>query len=318
MVMLAARDIPGQRFYLFAPRPGVPRVVDASLPRRPFQKTALARCSSAAHRHLQEGAYLRQGMLEALPDAATATIPLRPRARARRGEQRAVGRRGRAARPHAARDAHPRALQRPAHHLPRAQRDGPGRAGDGAPGPQRRAPARAATGTPETNGNAPVPTNVPARRNTETVVTTRTPFSTMVNLQDERAGRAHDRAVPPRGQPPADVAQAPRGRSTCAGRSRSCRASTPRRRSAATTSSATPRRRATTSGRSQRNPQAADLRTQLTARLGRRHRARPDHPARGGARRRSASAASGSPETVRGIDVDTSRQAPAPTAAPTP
>jgi hypothetical protein len=75
MVMLVAREVPGEQRYLFAPDPGVP---DSN--RHPFH---VARFENRTGGMLERGpvaifeagAYLGQGMLEPLPDGASATVP---------------------------------------------------------------------------------------------------------------------------------------------------------------------------------------------------------------------------------------------------
>lgn len=75
MVLLVAHEVPGSRMYLFAPDPGVP---DSST--HPFQ---VARFQNRTGAMLERGpvaifearAFLGQGMLESLPEGASATIP---------------------------------------------------------------------------------------------------------------------------------------------------------------------------------------------------------------------------------------------------
>lgn len=75
MVMLAARDLPGERMYLFAPDPGV-----GDSTRHPFHVARFENRTGAMLERgpiaiFEEGAFLGQGMLEPLPDAATTTVP---------------------------------------------------------------------------------------------------------------------------------------------------------------------------------------------------------------------------------------------------
>jgi hypothetical protein len=75
MVMLASRDVPGERMYLFAPDPGVPESAT-----HPFHVARFVNRSGATLERgplaiFEDGAFLGQGMLDALPDGATATVP---------------------------------------------------------------------------------------------------------------------------------------------------------------------------------------------------------------------------------------------------
>src|SRR5262245_52769797 len=75
MVLLVAREGPGSRMYLFAPDPGVS---DSSS--HPFQVARFENRTGAMLERgpvaiFEAGAFLGQGMLEGLPDAAAATIP---------------------------------------------------------------------------------------------------------------------------------------------------------------------------------------------------------------------------------------------------
>ncbi len=311
MVMLAARDIPGQRLYLFAPDPGVPASSTHPFHVARFENRTGALLERGPIAIFEEGAYLGQGMLEALPDAATATIPF--------ALERALAVEGNAQ--WAVEGARLVRMQRETLTLERYNvqrttyrvRNGMDRGvrvmvRQALNGARLHEPPQ---GTEETNGNALVPTNVPARGNTETVVTTRTPFSVMVNLQDEQAALAIEQYLRD-ANPPADVAQALRSavdlRRQIQELSREHATQTQRRDDLQRNAEETrDNLRAI-----QRNPQAADLRTQLTARLGRVATELDQITRRvveldtqiGERRVRLA-------ETVRGIDVDTSRQAPA-------
>lgn len=75
MVLLASRDVPGERLYLFAPDPGVG---DSS--RHPFNVARFVnRTGSMLERGplaiFESGAFLGQGMLDPLPNDATAVVP---------------------------------------------------------------------------------------------------------------------------------------------------------------------------------------------------------------------------------------------------
>ena len=164
-------------------------------------------------------------------------------------------------------------------------------------------------GTEESNGNALVPSSVPARGHTETLVTTRTPFTVMVNLQDEQAALAIEQYLR-EASPPDAVAQVLRSavdlRRQIQDLSREHATQEQRRADLQRNAEETrDNLRAI-----QRNPQAADLRTQLTTRLGRVATELDQITRRvveldtqiGERRVRLA-------EAVRGIDVDTSRPA---------
>jgi hypothetical protein len=75
MVMLASREVPGRQMYLFAPDPGVPASSSHPFHVARFENRTGALLERGPIAIFEAGAYLGQGMLEPLPDAATATIP---------------------------------------------------------------------------------------------------------------------------------------------------------------------------------------------------------------------------------------------------
>lgn len=75
MVLLASRDVPGERLYLFAPDPGV-----GDSTRHPFNVARFVnRTGSMLERGplaiFESGAFLGQGMIDPLPNDATAVVP---------------------------------------------------------------------------------------------------------------------------------------------------------------------------------------------------------------------------------------------------
>ena len=316
MVMLAAREVPGSQMYLFAPDPGVP---DSSA--HPFHVARFENRTGALLERgpiaiIEAGAYLGQGLLEPLPDAATTTIPFalerglavdhsatvavegarlltmlrgeltierfnvqRTTYRVRNGVERPV-----------------RVMLR--HALRGAQIFEP--------------PA----GTEQSGGNALVPVEVAARARGEVIVTTRSAFTDSAELSDEQAATAIEQYLRD-GHPAADVALALR---TALDLRRQLdtltreRADVEQRRDDLQTSVAETRQNLLAI---QRNAQAADLRAQLTARLGRGAtqldqltRRIVELDTQMGERRVRLV------ETVRGIDVDVSRATPAAAATP--
>ncbi|MDO9017714.1 MAG: AgmX/PglI C-terminal domain-containing protein [Deltaproteobacteria bacterium] len=315
MVMLVARDVPGAQMYLFAPDPGVPDSSSHPFHVARFENRTGALLERGPIAIFEAGAYLGQGLLEPLPDAATTTVPfalerglavehsataavegarlltmlrgeltierfnvVRTTYRVRNGVERTV-----------------RVLMR--HALNGAQLHEP--------------PA----GTEQSGGNALAPIEVPAHGRGEVIVTTRSAFTDHVELSDEQAAAAIEVYLRD-GRPSPDVALALR---TALDLRRQLdtltreRADVEQRRDDLQTSVAETRENLLAI---QRNAQAADLRAQLTARLGR-GATQLDQLTRriveldtqmGERRVRLA-------ETVRGIDVDVSRAA-APAASP--
>jgi hypothetical protein len=75
MVMLLSKKVPGEADFLFAPEGGVPDSMQ-----HPFRVARFANKTGGALERgpiavFEEGAFLGQGMVDPLPDAATATVP---------------------------------------------------------------------------------------------------------------------------------------------------------------------------------------------------------------------------------------------------
>lgn len=268
MVMLVARDVPGEQMYLFAPDPGV-----GDSGSHPFH---VARFENRTGGTLERGpiaifernAFLGQGMMESLPDGATTTVPFslergiavessqtsavegarlvrmvresltverysvtRTTYRARNGMDRAV-----------------RLLYR--HALNGAQTFEP--------------PA----GTENSNGNALVPTSIDPHGRSEVVLTTRSPFSVGVDFANVFAAEAIT-AYLRDGHPTDTVAATLRGALDLRQQIADL---TQQRDNQVTRRDDLQRNAEETRGNLtaiQRNPAAADLRAQLTARLAR-------------------------------------------------
>ncbi len=314
MVMLVARDIPGSQMYLFAPDPGVADSVSHPFHVARFENRTGALLERGPLAIFEEGAFLGQGMLDPLPDGATTTVPfaleralavdhsaasavegvrlVRMQREALTVERFTVWRTTYRLRNGMDREA--RVLVR--HALDGAQMHEP--------------PA----GTELANGGALVPAAVPARGHLDLLVTTRSPFTVTIDLSDEQAGLAIEQYLR-EGHPADDVAAALRTaldmRRQIEERARE-RADLEQRRQDLQQNAEETRANLTAI---QRNPQAADLRAQLTARLARvatqldqMTRRVVELDAQMSERRVRLA------EAVRAIDVDTSRAAAAPAA----
>ncbi len=206
MVMLTSRDLPGRQMYLFSPDPGVP---DSSS--HPFH---VARFENRTGGHMERGsiaifeagAYLGQGMLEPLPDAATATIPFALE-RAVVVEHSATS---------AVEGARLVSMRRDAITIERYTverttwrvRNGLGEAvrvmlRQQLPG--NTVLFEPPAGTEPGNGDALVPAPTGARTHSEVIVTTRAPFTINTNLADENTTAALEQHLR-EGHPPAEVA----------------------------------------------------------------------------------------------------------------
>jgi len=206
MVMLTSRDLPGRQMYLFSPDPGVP---DSSS--HPFH---VARFENRTGGHMERGsiaifeagAYLGQGMLEPLPDAATATIPFAL-------ERAVVVERSATSAVEGARLVSMRreALTIERYTVERTTwrvRNGLGEAVRVMlrhPLPGNAALFEPPSGTEPGDGNALVPANAAARSPVEVIVTTRAPFTQRTNLTDENATAALEQHLR-EGHPAAAVA----------------------------------------------------------------------------------------------------------------
>ncbi|MFO0653391.1 MAG: AgmX/PglI C-terminal domain-containing protein [Polyangiales bacterium] len=317
MVMLAARDIPGEQMYLFAPDPGVADSSSHPFHVARFENRTGALLERGPVAIFEAGAFLGQGMLDALPDAATTTVPF--------ALERALS--VDATPVEAVEGSRLVSMQRASLTIERFNvrrttwrvRNGMDREArvmlrQVLAGAELFEPPQ---GTERSNGNALVPLTAPARSHAEVVVTTRAPFTESVELDDERAGDAIEQYLRD-GHPEADVARALR---TALDLRRDLTTMTTerdevtRRRDDLQENAEETRENLRAI---QRNPQAADLRAQLTARLGRvatqldqLTRRIVELDTQMSERRVRLT------ETVRAIDIDTARQ-PAPAASTTP
>lgn len=268
MVMLAARDVPGARMYLFAPDPGVPSSSSHPFHVARFENRTGALLERGPVAIFESGAFLGQGMLDALPDAATTTIPF--------AVERALAVEHSDAQ--AVEGARLVSMRRDALTLERFNvTRTTWRVRNGMDRPARvllRQPLEGArlfeppAGTEESNGNALVPVEAPARGRIEQVVTTRAAFTVQTNLRDEQSVDALE-AYLRDGAPSAETAAALRSALDLRRQmidAEAQRADLERRRDDLQRSAEETRENLTSI---QRNAQAADLRARLTQRLGR-------------------------------------------------
>jgi hypothetical protein len=75
MVMLVARDVPGEQMYLFAPDPGVGDSVSHPFHVARFENRTGGTLERGPIAIFEHNAFLGQGMMESLPDGATTTVP---------------------------------------------------------------------------------------------------------------------------------------------------------------------------------------------------------------------------------------------------
>jgi len=309
MVMLVAREVPGRQMFLYAPEPGI--AASATHPFRVarFENRTGAMLERGPIAIFEAGAYLGQGMVDALPDGATATIPFsleralaveHEATRAVEGARLVSMRRGEITlerfnvtrTTYRARNGDATAARVMIRHPLNNERIHE-------PPP----------GTEEANGSALVPVDAPARSRGEVVVTTRRPFTAQVALADEQAVVAIEQYLRD-GSPAAPVAQSLRAaldlRRQIEERERE-RAGLVERRDDLQQGAEETRENLRAI---QRNPQAADLRARLTARLGRvateldqLTRRIVELDTQVSERRVRLT------ETVREVDIDTSRQA---------
>jgi hypothetical protein len=268
MVMLASRDVPGARMYLFAPDPGVPSSSSHPFHVARFENRTGALLERGPVAIFESGAFLGQGMLDALPDAATTTIPF--------AVERALA--VEHAEAQAVEGARLVSMRRDALTLERFNvTRTTWRVRNGMDRPARvllRQPLEGArlfeppAGTEESNGNALVPVEAPARGRIEQVVTTRAAFTVQTNLRDEQAADALAEYLRD-GAPAAETAAALRSALDLRRQmidAEAQRADLERRRDDLQRSAEETRENLTSI---QRNAQAADLRARLTQRLGR-------------------------------------------------
>jgi hypothetical protein len=311
MVMLAAREVPGSRTHLFAPDPGVPASSSHPFHVARFENRTGALLERGPVAIFDDGAFLGQGMLETLPDAASATVPF--------ALERAVTVETRAS--DAVEGARLLSMQRDRVVFQRfsvrrsayAVRNGLDR--------EARVLLRHAlqgaelfeppAGTERGTDSALVPAVAPARGRVEVVVTTRTPFTATATLDDPQAGEAVT-AYLRDGHPAPAVAAALRTAMELRERlevlSRERDDAQQRREDLQEGAEETRENLQAI----QRNPQAADLRAQLTARL-----ARTATEVDGITRRvveldtQISERRVRLTETLRGVDLDTTAPAPA-------
>jgi hypothetical protein len=268
MVMLSSREAPGEKMYLFAPDPGVPDSASHPFHVARFVNRSGAMLERGPIAIFEEGAFLGQGMLDALPDGATATVPFsldrglavsRASATAVEGARLVSMRRG-------ALTIERFNVRRSTFHV----RNGTDAAArvmvrEALEGAELFEPP---TGTETSNGNALAPCAVPAHGEADVRVTARAPFTLSVDLADEQGGLAVEQYLRD-GRPAAAVATALRAalelRRTHDALTRE-RADVEQRRNDLEQGAEETRQNLSVI---MRNPQAADLRAQLTARLGR-------------------------------------------------
>ncbi len=205
MVMLASRVVPGERLYLFAPDPGVPESSS-----HPFHVARFVNRSGATLERgpiaiFDEGAFLGQGMLDALPDGATATVPfsLQRAFTVQRTTATAVEGARLVSMHHGELTVERFTVRRSTFHV----RNGSGEAArvmvrEALDGAQLHEPP---SGSETSNGNALVPCQVPARGEAEVIVTSRTPFTMTTDLADEQGGAAVEQYLRD-AAPPAELA----------------------------------------------------------------------------------------------------------------
>ena len=318
MVMLAARDIPGERMYLFAPDPGVPASSTHPFHVARFENRTGALLERGPVAIFEEGAFLGQGMLDSLPDGATTTVPFALE-RALAVESSVTT---------ATEGARLLAMHRDSLTVERFTVDRTTwRVRNGTERPARVMVRQALhgaqlheppQGTEQSNGNALVPLNPGGHASAEVIVTTRAPFTVTVDLTDDQAAPAIEQYLR-EAHPSAADAQALR---TALDLRRGLedlnreRENLEQRRGDLQQSAEETRENLRAI---QRNPQAADLRARLTTRLGRvateldqLTRRIVELDTQIGERRVRLA------ETVRTIDVDVSRTQPPATPSRTP
>ena len=268
MVMLTARDVPGEQVFLYAPDPGV---VDSGA--HPFHVARFEnRTGGTLERGpiaiFEQGAFLGQGMMESLPDGATTTVPFSLERGIALDSSTGYATEG-ARLVRMVRES----LTIERYNVTRTTY----RARNGMDHPVRlfvRQAIGAATlfepptGTENSNGNALVPLPVSAHGRAEIVVTARTPFTVSVDLADDQGADAITTYLRD-GHPPDAIATTLR---SALDLRRQIADLTLQRNNEGTRRDELQRSAEETRGNLtaiQRNPTAADLRAQLTARLAR-------------------------------------------------
>ncbi|MFO0626420.1 MAG: LCCL domain-containing protein [Polyangiales bacterium] len=268
MVMLLAREVPGARMYLFAPDPGVPDSATHPFQVARFENRTGALMERGPIAIFEAGDYLGQALLDPLPDAATATLPFALE-RALAVESTTAhaiegGRLVRMERDHLTVERFDvvRTTWRVRNGTDRGARVMIRHALDGA---ELHAPP---PGTERSETGALVPAEAPARGHADVVVVTRRPFAQAVTLAEEGAALAIEQYLRDAAPAPAvaatlrtvldlrrQIAERTRERDDLAQRRDDLREGSEETRENLLAI--------------QRNPQAADLRARLTARLGR-------------------------------------------------
>ena len=206
MVMLASRDVPGERMYLFAPDPGVPESASHPFHVARFVNRSGATLERGALAIFEDGAFLGQGMLETLPVGATATVPfslqravsvVRTESTAVEGARLVSMHRGELT-------IERYTVRRATFHV----RNGSEEAvrvmvREALDGASLHQPPE---GTETSNGAALAPCQVAARGEAQVLVTSRTPFTVSATLADDHGAEAVERYVR-EASPPAEVAQ---------------------------------------------------------------------------------------------------------------
>ena len=314
MVMLVSREVPGSRMYLFAPDPGVAESVSHPFHVARFENRTGALLERGPIAIFEEGDYLGEALLDPLPDAATTTLPFAlERALAVEHTPTSAVEGARLVRMQREsltieRYTVTRTTWRVRNGMDRIARVLVRQSLDGA---ELHEPPR---GAEVTGGNALVPVEAPARGSAEQIVTTRMPFTVQVDLSDEQSALAIEAYIRD-AHPADDVASALRSTLDLRHQIETLtreRDDLAQRRDDLQQGAEETRENLRAI---QRNPQAADLRAQLTARLGRTAteldqitRRVVELDTQIGERRVRLS------ETVRGIDIDTSRQGASATA----
>ncbi len=268
MVMLASRIVPGERMFLFAPDPGVPESSSHPFHVARFTNRSGATLERGPIAIFEDGAFLGQGMLEALPDGAISTVPFslqraftvqRSSTSAVEGARLVSMHRGELT---VERFTVRRSTFRVQNGTDEGARVMMREALEG--GELHQPPS----GTETSNDNALAPCQVNAHSQAEVVVTIRFPHPIRVDLADEQGGLAVEQYLR-EGTPNPELAQSLREALELRrgleafGREHS---DVERRRDDLQRGTEETRQNL---GAIQRNPQAADLRAQLTARLAR-------------------------------------------------
>jgi Domain of unknown function (DUF4139) len=269
MVMLTSRDVPGEQMFLFAPDPGVPESATHPFHVARFVNRTGATLERGPLAIFEDGAFLGQGMLDALPDGATSTVPfsLQRAVTVERRESTAVEGARLVSMHHGTLTVERYNVRRATFHVRNGSSD--------ALRVMVREPLdggatlhQPPVGTETSNGAALAPCPVNARGEADVLVTTRAPFSVAVDLADDVAHVAVEQYLR-EGNPTAEVATSLRAALELQRNFVTVtaeRADVERRRNDLERASSETRANLDSL---QGNGRASDLRAQLTARLGR-------------------------------------------------